>query len=115
MTLRNRATAPARLTLGRPRLAGPIVTVRARVAGLKSRAVMGVVLRIIRGHRLLLRRVTSVKHTHDGRRTDRFAVPHLSSGRYRVLANASLITTAQAATTTAASVQAATRAGVTIR
>jgi hypothetical protein len=79
------------------------------------RAVMGVVLRIVRGHRLLLRRVTSVKHTHDGRRTYRFAVPHLSSGQYHLLANASLITIANTATTTAGSVQAATRAGVTIR
>lgn len=94
MTLRNRARAQARLTLGRPRLAGSLVRVQARVAGLKSRAVMGVVLRIVRGRRLLLRRVTSVRHTQDGRRTFRFALPHLASGHYRLLANASLITIA---------------------
>jgi hypothetical protein len=65
---------------------------------------MGVVLRIVRGHRLFLRRVASVQHAHNGRRTFRLAVPHLARGPYRLLVSASLIPIANTATTTAGSV-----------
>ena len=75
--LRNRVKAPARLTLGRPRITGSRVIVRARVAGLKAQAAIGIVLRIVRGHRVLLRRATSAMHAHN--RGSRSASRYLTS------------------------------------
>ena len=115
MILHDHAKAPAALILGRLRLAGSRVTVLAAVAGLRSRAVIGAVLRIVRGHRTLLRRVTSAMHARNGRVTLSFSIPHLARGHYRLLANAGLITIAKTATSAVGSVQADTHTTVRIR
>jgi hypothetical protein len=114
MTLRNHARPPARLALTRPQLRRDRVTVRAKVSGLRSGAVMGVVLRVFRGRHVVLGRAVSVKRARNGRRTLTFVLPSALRGRLRLQANAMLITTASAAATTAGSVQAKSRASVRI-
>ena len=106
-TLRSHAPAPARLSLGRPRLAHTDVSVSVRVAGLRTGAVMGVVRRVVRGRRVILRRTAVVSAVHNGRPTVMFPLPSNLRGRIRLLANALLIAG------TAGHVEAGSRATVT--
>jgi hypothetical protein len=115
VTLRNRATRPATLTLGRPRLKGTRVTARARIVGLHAPAVMGVVLRVVQHGRVTVRRVASLKHVHNGHDAFTFRLPRDLHGRAQLRTNANLITTPAAPTITAGAVTAASHAAVTVR
>ena len=115
MTLRNRATRPAKLTLARPRLTGSRVTTHARVAGLHATAVMGVVLRVVQHGRVNVRRVARLKHVHNGRDKFTFQLPRGLHGRAQLLTNANLITAPAVPTITAGAVTAASHAAVTVR
>ena len=98
VTLRNRATAPATLTLSRPRLKGSRVTTRVHIARLHAPAVMGVVLRVVQRGRVTARRVASVKHVHNGLDKLTFHLPRGLHGRAHLLTNANLITAPTAPT-----------------
>lgn len=113
--LRNRATRPATLTLGRARLVGSRVTTQVRIAGLHAPAVMGVVLRVIQRGRVTVRRVANLRHVHNGSDKFTFHLPRGLHGRVHLLTNANLITTPAAPTITAGAVMAGSHAAVTVR
>jgi hypothetical protein len=92
MTLRNHARPPARLSVTRPRLTHPDVTLAVRVAGLRARAVMGVVLRVLHGRRVIARRVALVGAVRNGHRIVLFPLPSNLQGRVRLIANVLLYT-----------------------
>jgi hypothetical protein len=52
---------------------------------------MGLVLRIVRGNGLLVRRAIAVARPRNGLRTFTFRLPSALRGRYRVLVDASLV------------------------
>jgi hypothetical protein len=91
LVMRSRAHAPARLTVGSPRLARHRVSFRVRIADLNSRAVLGAVLRVMRGHRLIATRSAAVRHPRNGSRVLRFRLAGSLHGRYRLLVNAELV------------------------
>jgi hypothetical protein len=115
VTLRNRATRPAKLTLARPRVTGSRATTRARIAGLHAPAVMGVVLRVVQHGHVTARRVASLEHVHNGLDTFTFHLPRGLHGHARLLTNANLITAPAAPIITAGAVTAASHAAVTVR
>jgi hypothetical protein len=115
MVLGNHAPALATLRLSAPRRVGSRVLLRATVAGLRTRTVMGVVLRLLHGRRLILRRVTSVKQVRNGRRTFTFHLPSGLRGSYTLLANASLVASPAGPTTTLGNVNAGSRARIRMK
>ena len=115
VTLRNHATAPATLTLSRPRLKGSRVTTRVHIARLHAPAVMGVVLRVVQRGRVTARRVVSVKKVRNGLDKLTFHLPRGLHGRSHLLINANLITDPRAPTITVGAVTAASHAAVTLR
>jgi hypothetical protein len=93
--MRSLAKGPARVTLGGPVLRGRSrVVVAVRVSGLKANAVMGVVLRIVRGHRVVWRNSVSVKHAHNGVRRFSIRLRRGLRGTYFAMANASVVASA---------------------
>jgi hypothetical protein len=113
--LRNHAKPPARLTVGRPKAAGRHISVRVRVARLKSPAVMGVVVRSLRGHRSVATRVRSVATVRNGSRTFTFTLPRGVRGRYLIRADVQLVATATRRVPAASAMSAGTQARLTIR
>lgn len=113
--VRNRARAAARLSLSRPRFAGSTARVRVRVAGLRGGAAMGVVVRLLRGKRVVATGSVAVTKARNGKRTFSLRLPSRSPGRYRLLANARLVTTATRGAPTAASATAGRTASVRLR
>jgi hypothetical protein len=91
LVLTNLLHASARLALRRPRVSGARVKVSVRISGLHGAAVMGLVLRIVRGNGLLVRRAIAVARPRNGLRTFTFRLPSALRGRYRVLVDASLV------------------------
>jgi hypothetical protein len=91
MTLRNRVAPAGVLQLSKPRPAGSRVSLRVKVIALRTNAVMGVALRLVRRGHTVLTRAFSVNHVRNGSRTITFTLPHNPSGRYRALTNVELI------------------------
>ena len=105
VTLRNHAGAAAALAVRAPILRGHRAVVRVAVGRLRSPAVMGVVLRVFRGHRLRAIRSVAVKQVHNGQRRFAFRLARLSRGD-RVRADVRLLATATRGVPTAGSVTA---------
>ncbi len=88
--LRNTAGANERFALGRPRLKGHRASVSLRLLHVSQPAVGGLVLRLLRGNRIVAKKAIAIKHPKRGRRTFHWRLPHVPPGGYRLLANAAL-------------------------
>jgi hypothetical protein len=86
----NTAGANQRFALGRPRLKGHRAGVSLRLLHVSQPAVGGLVLRLLRGNRIVAKKAIVIKHPKRGRRTFHWRLPHVHPGRYRLLANAAL-------------------------
>jgi hypothetical protein len=85
--LRNRASAHRRLRLGAARVSGRRVAIGFRLSGFHRRAIVGLVLRLVRGGHVLARRAVSLRAA-DGRHRFAWRLPRrLARGRYRLLAD----------------------------
>lgn len=90
-TLRNRAKAPARLTLSAPRVKGRKVKVRARFGRLPAFAAAGVVLRATRGGKPVARKTFKLGTVKAGGRSFAWTLPRSVNGRgLRLMADATL-------------------------
>jgi hypothetical protein len=111
--VRNQAKPPASLTVSRPHLTGARVTVRVAIHRLRTRAVMGVVLRALHGRRVLERVMTRATSPRNGTRRFTFRLTRRMHGRIVLAANAQLVTVGSAGASS--SVGAASRATVRVR
>ncbi len=96
ISVRNHAVPPARLTLSRPRLTGSRVTLRVGIRRLHARAVMGVVVRIMRGGHVLERATARDASAHNGSRRFTLQLTRRVHGRIVVATNAQLMTVGSA-------------------
>ncbi len=106
VTLRNHASAPATLAVRTPVVRRHRVVVRVKIGRLRTPAVMGVVLRVLRGHRVRVIRSVAVKHVRSGQRRFVFRLPARLSRGDRVRADVRLLATATRGEPTAGSVTA---------
>jgi hypothetical protein len=113
-TLRNRARPPARLTLAAPKLAGRRASVSVRIAGLRGNAMLGVSLRLVRGKRVVAR-FAKAAQARNAARTFAFRLPRVAAGRYRLLADARVVTAGRRGEVATASVSASRGAAVAVR
>ena len=112
VALGNRNRSHARVSVARPLLSGSRVTVPVRIAGVRGTAVIGVVVKVVRGRHTVVALATG-RQTRNGARTFTFRLPSLRHGRYRLVADASLVS---GGTTTATRVTAAAKGvAITVR
>jgi hypothetical protein len=111
LVLRNRNRSHARVSVARPRLSGSRVTVPVRITGLRGTAVIGVVVKVMRGRHAVVE-LAAGRQTRNGARTFTFRLPRLRHGRYRLVADASVVS---GGTMTATHVTAGRAVAVTIR
>ncbi len=111
IVVRNHATAPPSLTVSRPYLAGTQVTVRVAIRRLHASAVMGVVLRVRRGSRVIAHVTARAASLHNGTRRFTFRLAHRVRGRLVLMTNAELVAVGSAG----ASSSVGARSRVTVR
>lgn len=98
VTLKDRSRTSTRLVLSAPQLSGKRVKVAFRVVRPVVPSSAGVVVRVLKGKRVVARKAVSYATPRRGK-TLRWKVPRLANGKYRVIARATLLTSgAQAAT-----------------
>jgi hypothetical protein len=85
--IRSAGFAGERLRLGRPRLLRHRARVRIRLAGFHGRALLGAVLRLMRGHRVVASRAVSAKAANGTRVLTWRVPPHAKPGTYRLQAD----------------------------
>jgi hypothetical protein len=92
MVIHNHVAPAARLAIGQPRRTGSRLTVRVGIRGLHSRAVMGVVVRVVRNRRVLAHTTVRVINARNGSRPVALPLPVRVRGRVVVATNAELVT-----------------------
>jgi hypothetical protein len=102
--LRSRGGAPARLRVGKPAVSRRRVSVRYTVAGLRPRAVVGAVLRLMRGDDVVARHAGSRRTANGARRIVWRPRRHLAPGHYRLLVDLRLVSTGARGSTVSGSV-----------
>jgi len=96
--LKDRSRSRTRLLLSAPKLTGKRVQVSFRVVRPVVPSSAGVVVRVLKGQRVVARKAVAYANPRRGR-TLRWRLPRLPAGTYRVVARATLLTSgAQAAT-----------------
>jgi hypothetical protein len=114
-TLRNHAHSNLHLRLAGARVKGHRLSTRLRVSGGTGHAVVGAVLRLMRGDRLVAQRAVSVKASKRARKIS-WRLPHaVGKGHYRLLTIARAVAIAGPGSTGSASVDARRSSRVSVK
>jgi hypothetical protein len=112
--LRNRVRAAGLLKLGAVKVSGRRLSVPLRLSGIHGRAIVGASLRLVRGKRVVARKVLSLRSA-GGTRRIAWRLPHaVKSGAYRLLTDVRALPLADHGTASG-SVRAHRGASVTLR
>jgi hypothetical protein len=113
--LHTRARSRGRIVLGAAKLSGRRLSVGVKVSGLGRRALGGVALRLMRGKHVLARKAVALKRAAGAHRISWRLPRSARSGRYRVVADARVLTGPAPGVTVSASTTARHASAIRLR